>query len=216
MPDWCLRAVHFLGGGVILQLTMPVSQSFDLGFQPLLGLMTRCLLLWHLLVFESLASSLPGWRVCPFVITDFICFVLPCYDYFLFLLFMYLFYFLYYFIPYVYLFGVCVCIFTARSLSPDSSRPFVCRSVRTLDRHQVWVFYVFGVGLYLFLCFEHSHHHDFVWFLPVSCMFSLWNHTHTEYGTPHACNGSVSSFPWTCSSGFRTGSVRGVESCPNQ
>jgi len=46
--DWCsLSSLCFCGGGgrgVFLQLTKPVSQTLGLGFEPLLGLMTRCLL----------------------------------------------------------------------------------------------------------------------------------------------------------------------------
>jgi hypothetical protein len=128
-------------GGIILQLIMLVSQSFDLGFEPLRGLMTRCLLPWHLLVFWVF-----GHHPCRddgsvfFINTDFICSVLPYGYYFLLYIFL-LFYFILFLIS-TYL-CVCVCLLTARPISSDTvQRTILYRSVltavQTSERSYAW------------------------------------------------------------------------------
>jgi hypothetical protein len=53
--------VKWLGGGeVFLQLTKQVSQMLGLGFEHLLGLMTRCLLLLTLMFLLSLLGVIPA------------------------------------------------------------------------------------------------------------------------------------------------------------
>jgi hypothetical protein len=45
------------------------------------------------------------------------------------------------------------------------------------------------VWLFLVLCFEHGHSHDFVWLLLVGCTVLLFNHLHTEGWKPCANRG---------------------------
>jgi len=68
-------------------------------------------------------------------------------------------------------------------------------AVHTFERHQVWAFCVFCVGLRFCLCFEHSHDCGFIWLLPASCTVLLCNRKRTEFANKVATeeHGSTST-----------------------
>jgi hypothetical protein len=83
------------------------------------------------------------------------------------------------------------------------------------DRHQVWSC-VFLIWASILPVFRTLHYRDFVWLIPVSCIFMLCNHRRTESGMSDVKRGSVCSLVgyWCWGGLYFTGAAVLTDGCP--
>jgi hypothetical protein len=86
------------------------------------------------------------------------------------------------------------------------------------DRHQVWAFCISYVRLQFCLCFGHLHYQEFVWLLPASYIFLLYNHRRTESGISDVKRASVCALVshQSCRGLYFAGSAITKNGCPPQ
>jgi len=112
---------------------------------------------------------------------------------------------------------------SVRALRSTLCQLYTLRQFRHLndrmpDRHQVWAFCISYVRLQFCLCFGHLHYQEFVWLLPASYTFLLYNHTHTESGMSDVKRGSMCAMighQW-CGGLYFTGAAISTDGCSPQ